>query len=238
MIRNQYRRSGGLGLAGQDHMATKAETPKAPTRAILLADRSEAHVLLARHLSRDCGIATDHITGPIDPRDMTRFSNVSMLIATPASLGRIDPGVSLRLLRQIKVVLLVSRARLLEAADFAPWADGFLFHDDGVRRFCTAVNLALQAHALCPDYIGPGFTLDDARVEKLSEMSLAELKVLDRLAEGDPNLEIAQRLSQEEREVKYLVRSILTKLHFNNRTEAGVFALRFRNALQARQRAN
>jgi DNA-binding NarL/FixJ family response regulator len=217
-------------------MPNLGETTKPPLRALLLADRSESHVLLARHLTRECGITTDHITGPIDPRDMNRFNNVGMLIATPASLSRIDPGVSLRLLRQIKVVLLVSRARLLEAADFAPWADGFLFHDDGVRRFCTAVSLSLQAHALCPDYIGPGFTLDDARVEKLGDMSASELEVLDRLAEGDPNLDIADRLGLEEREVKYLVRSILTKLHFNNRTEAGVFALRFRNALHARRR--
>ena len=61
---------------------------------------------------------------------------------------------------------------------------------------------------------------------------------LDRLAEGDPNLDIARRLGMEEREVKYLVRSILTKLHFNNRTEAGVFALRFRESLRARQRSH
>lgn len=216
-------------------MANLGEPSKPANRALLLADRSESHVLLARHLTRECGIVTDHLTGPLDPRDMARFANLNMLIATPASLGRIDPGVSLRLLRQIKVVLLVSRSRLLEAADFAPWADGFLFHDDGVRRFCTAVSLAIQAHALCPDYIRPGFTLDDARVEKLSEMSQSELAVLERLAEGDPNLDIATSLGLEEREVKYLVRSILTKLHFSNRTEAGVFALRYRPVIQERR---
>lgn len=230
--------AGGFESVSEGAPSSFGEPSGAPMRALLLADRSEAHVLLARHLTRECGISTDHITGPIDPRDMSRFSNVSMLIATPASLGRIDPGVSLRLLRQIKVVLLVSRARLLEAADYAPWADGFLFHDDGVRRFCTAVWLSLQSHALCPDYIAQGFTLDDARVEKLTDMSAGELSVLDRLAEGDPNLDIARQLGMEEREVKYLVRSILTKLHFNNRTEAGVFALRFRDSLRARQRSH
>jgi len=204
----------------------------ATQRALLLADRSDPHLALAQRLSRDCGWLVDHVTGPLDTRDIGRYANASLVIATPAMLGRLEPGLSLHLLRQLKVILLVSRQRLLETADFAQLADGYLFYELLDSLLCDAVRLAGNGHCVCPAYIAPGFSLDDARAEKIAALSAAELAVLDRLAEGDPNLAIAEYLDLQEREVKYLVRSLLTKLHFANRTEAGVFAMRYREAVQ------
>mgnify|MGYP006424901259 CR=1 FL=1 len=206
----------------------------APTRVLLLADRSDMHLRLAQDLHKQCGIVvTEHRTEPIHPADVDRLAHAPMLIATPASLKRLHSGVSLHLLRRTRMILLLTRERLLAAADYAPWADGFLFCDDGIRHICTAVQLAHQGHTLCPDYIGAGFTLDEARVQKLPDMSRTELDVLDCLAEGAPNMDIASQLGIPENEAKYTVRSILTKLRHSNRTEAGVFALRFHDAIQA-----
>mgnify|MGYP006424682103 CR=1 FL=1 len=207
-------------------------------RALLLADRTDPHLSLAQRLVQECGWLVDHMSGALDPRDLGRYTNAALIIATPASLARLEPGISLRLLRQTQVVLLVSRHRLLETADYAQLADGFLFYDTPESALCAAVDLACTGHTVCPPYLAPGFTLDSARLEKLEDMSPGELAVLDRLAEGDPNLDIARYLSLQEREVKYLVRSLLTKLHFANRTEAGVFALRFRAAVHEQQRLN
>ena len=207
----------------------------ATQRALLLADRSDPHLALAQHLSRDCGWLVDHLTGPLDTRDMARYANASLVVATPAMLGRLEPGLSLHLLRQLKVILLVSRERLLETADFAQLADGFLFYEVPDSLLCEALRLADNGQCICPPYIAPGFSLDDARAEKIAALSASELAVLDRLAEGDPNLAIAEQLGLQEREVKYLVRSLLTKLHFANRTEAGVFAMRYRESIHAAQ---
>ena len=207
-----------------------------PTRVLLLADRSEIHLCVAKDLRRQCGIVTEHITEPIHSADVDRLAQAHMLIVTPASLQRLHSGVSLHLLRRTPVVLLLTRERLLAAADYAPWVDGFVFCDDGTRHICTAVRLAHQGHTLCPGYIGAGFTLDEARVQELPNMSRTELDVLDCLAEGTPNLDIASQLGIPENEAKYTVRSILAKLRHSNRTEAGVFARRFHDAIQAHKR--
>jgi NarL family two-component system response regulator LiaR len=53
-----------------------------------------------------------------------------------------------------------------------------------------------------------------------------ELEILKLVAQGLPNLEIAERLVISERTVRTHVSNILSKLHLANRTQAALYALR------------
>jgi NarL family two-component system response regulator LiaR len=53
-----------------------------------------------------------------------------------------------------------------------------------------------------------------------------ELEILILVAQGLPNLEIAERLVISERTVRTHVSNILGKLHLANRTQAALYALR------------
>ena len=53
-----------------------------------------------------------------------------------------------------------------------------------------------------------------------------ELEILKLVAQGLPNLEIAERLVVSERTVRTHVSNILSKLHLANRTQAALYALR------------
>lgn len=61
-------------------------------------------------------------------------------------------------------------------------------------------------------------------------LSEREREVLDLLAEGLPNQEIATRLVISERTVRSHVGSILAKLHLANRTQAALYAIRHKSS--------
>lgn len=62
----------------------------------------------------------------------------------------------------------------------------------------------------------------------LGHLSPAEMRILQSLGNGASNRTISEAVGQSEAIVKSLVRSLMVKLHFRNRTEAGVFAFRAR----------
>jgi DNA-binding NarL/FixJ family response regulator len=72
------------------------------------------------------------------------------------------------------------------------------------------------------------FTVTELRLQLLSSLTEVEQNVLAQLGEGKSNRSIATELSMSEANVKYIVRSLLSKLQLRNRTEAAVFT-----ALQA-----
>jgi DNA-binding NarL/FixJ family response regulator len=68
--------------------------------------------------------------------------------------------------------------------------------------------------------------LGSASTHPLGELSVREREVLDLLAEGLRNREIAERLVVSEATVKTHVRHVLEKLRLRNRAEAAAFAAR------------
>jgi two-component system, NarL family, response regulator LiaR len=60
----------------------------------------------------------------------------------------------------------------------------------------------------------------------LNELSKREIEVLQLLAEGISNAEIANRLFISDKTVKSHVSNILSKLHLADRTQAAVYAWR------------
>jgi DNA-binding NarL/FixJ family response regulator len=67
---------------------------------------------------------------------------------------------------------------------------------------------------------------DAGREHRFSDLTAREREVLDLLAEGLRNQDIAGRLSIAEKTVKHHISSILSKLQVNHRTEAAVLASR------------
>lgn len=66
----------------------------------------------------------------------------------------------------------------------------------------------------------------DDREPSAAELTPRELEVLHLIAEGLPNLAIADRLGIAEKTVKGHVGNVLSKLHVNDRTQAAVYAWR------------
>jgi DNA-binding NarL/FixJ family response regulator len=69
----------------------------------------------------------------------------------------------------------------------------------------------------------------DAR-NPLDELSSRELEVINRIADGATNLEIALDLSISDNTVRYHLKNIYSKLNVSNRTEAAAFYLQYKRA--------
>lgn len=66
----------------------------------------------------------------------------------------------------------------------------------------------------------------DAQGQATAELNEREAEILALLVEGLSNSQIAERIHLSENTVKKYLRSILEKLHLNNRVEAAVYAVR------------
>lgn len=77
----------------------------------------------------------------------------------------------------------------------------------------------------------------DGQDERLRRLSSQERKVLDLVAEGLTNREIAERLYLAEKTVKNYVSSMLAKMGMARRTEAAVYAVRLRDTREQQGRS-
>ncbi len=124
------------------------------------------------------------------------------------------------------VIVLTDDARVAEAAEAG--ARGILSRDTDVAPLLAAVQAAGQRLVV----IDPAFVpaVVPARGEApdvpADELTAREMEVLQLLAEGLPNKQIAQRLGISEHTVKFHVDSILGKLGAHSRTEAVTRAAR------------
>lgn len=216
-------------------MSRPGASERTAIRMLLLADQSPRHTALARRLAEVCHFSVEHVSLALNPGDLHRFSNVSMILASPGYLQRVNPHASLRLARLQRLHLLMAEDCLLESIEDSAWVDGFIFADGNLDHLCEAIALAGDGLTVIPPYIGPGFTPNDIRAPRIKELSRSERQVLSRLAHGGSNSQIAHELDLSEREVKYLVRAILSKLRFANRTEAAVFAWSYGDLLEKGQ---
>jgi len=92
----------------------------------------------------------------------------------------------------------------------------------GVERGEAAISRAMVSRVL--DQFSRMEPLRDAERAEMAELTMREMEVLQELATGATNREIADRLVITENTVKNHVRSILAKLNLRNRREAARFA--------------
>ena len=98
-----------------------------------------------------------------------------------------------------------------------------------VRRVAGGASLISRAEAECA---AERIRRAAAEDERLNELTQQERRILDLLAEGRTNRQIASDMVLSERTVKNYVSNLLTKLGMSRRTEAAVFAVR----MQTRRR--
>jgi DNA-binding NarL/FixJ family response regulator len=136
---------------------------------------------------------------------------------------------------RVKVVILTIYAdddrvfRALQAG-----ARGYLLKDASPEEILRAVRAVRDGEGILhPGLVGRvirEFTRlaepDQQREQRFSELTPREREVLDLLAEGLRNQDIAGRLSIAEKTVKHHISSILSKLQLNHRTEAALLASR------------
>lgn len=118
---------------------------------------------------------------------------------------------------------------------------GYLLKDEKAPQLFKAIRGVAKGEALLSSRIATillhefqGYTEAEKAPENLGEMMMydhlseREIEVLQRVADGLSNKEIAQKLSIAERTVKNHVSNIFQKLHVNDRTQAVVIALQQR----------
>lgn len=113
-------------------------------------------------------------------------------------------------------------------------ARGYLLKDTNPEAIVRAVRAVHEGDGILhPELVGRvirEFTRvterDREQDKRFSELTAREREVLDLLAGGLRNQDIAGRLSIAEKTVKHHISSILSKLQVNHRTEAAVLASR------------
>ncbi len=137
-----------------------------------------------------------------------------------------EPVACLRMSRRGRILLVLSLADTLDATPLLPFADAWIFTDMISGRALPLLALGREAHSALPPQLLSQPGIDQMRLALLDRLSPAEHRCLLALGEGLNNRNIGKALGLPEATIKSLVRSMLSRLHFRNRTEAGVFAAR------------
>ena len=100
-------------------------------------------------------------------------------------------------------------------------SDEFIKLLQGLERGDPPMSAAVTASLI--NYVAQQNSFNDALDENLTER---EIELLGYLGQGLPNKAIAEQLGVSENTVKYHIKNILQKLHYNNRAEAATYAVR------------
>ncbi len=143
--------------------------------------------------------------------------------ADPA--GALDQIAAIDVSRAPVVALVAHEA---DAADVvAAGARGALLRDVDAGNLLAALQGAVQGLlVLDPSMASAVMPARDRESAPPEELTPRELEVLQLLAEGLPNKQVAQRLGVSEHTVKFHVNAILSKLDAHSRTEAVTRAAR------------
>lgn len=141
-------------------------------------------------------------------------------------LRETDANAFVKVSRRARVIIALSSDRLLEAASTLHLADAWLFTDMVLDQVAMLVGLSDSGYTIVPSRVGNDFGLDNLRRQLMHKLDVAERQVLQQLGVGNSNRDISEHLAISEPQTKAIVRNILSKLHFRNRTEAAVFMSR------------
>ena len=107
---------------------------------------------------------------------------------------------------------------------------GYLLKDASPQEILAAIREVHRGELSMPPDIAHKLVSELQRASNLppteDPLTERELEILKLVAQGLPNLEIAERLVISERTVRTHVSNILGKLHLANRTQVALYALR------------
>jgi len=137
-----------------------------------------------------------------------------------------DANALVRVSRHARVIVALTSDQLLKAANTLLLADAWLLTDLMLEQIGMLVGLSSYGYTILPAGVGSDFGLDGLRLQLMHRLDPEERLVLEQLGVGHSNLGISKRLDFSVTRTKAIVRSILRKLHFRNRTHAAVFMAR------------
>jgi len=105
-------------------------------------------------------------------------------------------------------------------------AVGCVYKDVDPAALASAIRSVYAGHVVIPPNVASALMAGDVGTDRLSHLTARERDVLDELARGRSNREIAKALRLAEKTVKTHVSSILMKLDVEDRTQAALYAVR------------
>jgi len=161
----------------------------------------------------------------VEELDVDDFLASRIRVMRPDAILCDGEAGDLRLLEAAGVVLLDDAS--LAAETLAAGARGILMRDASPQRIRAALIAASEGIIVIDDALATAVLQQSRPPHELVEpLTAREAEVMQLLASGRTNKEIAQRLGVTEHTVKFHVNSILGKLGVATRTEAVVHAAR------------
>lgn len=153
------------------------------------------------------------------------------VILLDLKLPRVDGVQTLRLLRErgigARVLVLTS---FTEPASVVPalraGAAGYLFKDVDPDALAQGIRAVHGGQVLLEPEVAAALLSPGSAPDRLAELTQREREVLDEIARGRSNREIARALVLSEKTVKTHVSAILGKLGLADRTQAALYAVR------------
>ncbi|CAN5503568.1 response regulator transcription factor [soil metagenome] len=204
-----FRRGMVAGFAQDANLHIVGEAGSA-SEAITVADSALADVIIVdADLGQDSGIELTRQLRRRHPQTavivLTKFADDEELFQT------IRAGAAAYATKQVSAEEL--SALILKVA-----AGGYLINDSVLSRPHVASRVLNQFRELS--------VLDESAEGVFSPLTPREIEILDCVAQGNSNKEIAYSLGISDQTVKNHITSILRKLAVNDRTQAVIYALR------------
>jgi DNA-binding NarL/FixJ family response regulator len=234
--RRETSKTNGSGGPSEAANGARADTVSTTvvgrtTRVVVSVEPADERSRVLDALSRFQGLDV-HAVENLDFQAVIAAPNYDYAIVWYQALEKMrdaDATALVRLSRSAKVIVALSSDRILDAAKVLHLADAWLFTDGLLDRLGLLVGLSDSGYTVVPSIIGNDFGLDGLRGDLMETLHSSERQVLGALGQGCTNRDIAVELKMSEPQTKALVRSILGKMRFRNRTEAAVFIARRHN---------
>jgi DNA-binding NarL/FixJ family response regulator len=107
-------------------------------------------------------------------------------------------------------------------------AAGCVYKDIEPAALANAIRSVYAGHVIIPPDVAAALMAGEVGTDRLGNLTARERDVLDELARGRSNKEIAKELRLAEKTVKTHVSNILMKLEVEDRTQAALYAVRHR----------
>jgi DNA-binding NarL/FixJ family response regulator len=190
-------------------------------------------VLARRHEIKIVGEAGDGLEAVTQAREHAP-DLILMDINMPKCSGLTALRVLKREMPQVQVVMLtVSEEDEDVFQAVKEGADGYLLKNLGRQKLLDAIDGLRRGEAPVSGVLAARILREfrrqkspDRKEDAPDKLTPREIEVLERVAAGDLNWQIAETLSIAENTVKIHVANILGKLHLRNRVEAAVYAVR------------
>ena len=211
---------------GVESMAFSSES--ALRRAVIVHEDAGLRAKVRDILTSRMRVQVDEARNADALRYPVFFRNADTLligVSAVATFGRRLGQVLNDLRPAAKLILLLERSELVQALDIIHKCDGFVFSDMNLHRLVEVIDLAKNGYCILPPPLLTDLASQQIRLDLVRRLNQDELSVLALFGRGLSNREISRRMGLAESTVKNIVRSLLRKLHFRNRTEAAVFAL-------------